>query len=160
MKKIFIAKTKQIGKGIFAGKIFKRGEYIFTAKGKIVKAVIKNKTDSKKWKCERCIGISKTKWLDPDKDNPLYYTNHSCNPNMGIKGNRKFFALRDIKENEELTFDYSATEGDIYWTFHCNCGHSKCRKVIKSIHSLPKNLYKNYLPFIPTYFKKVYTYKK
>ena len=95
-----VAKTKKTGMGIFTKVFFNKGDYIFTAKGKIVKAIIKNKADSKRWKCKRCIGISKTKWLNPFKNNPLYYTNHSCVPNIGIKGGRRLYALRDIKKTK------------------------------------------------------------
>jgi SET domain-containing protein len=36
-----------------------------------------------------------------------WYLNHSDSPNVKCDANYRFFALRDIKEGEELTVDYS-----------------------------------------------------
>ncbi|EXX61939.1 Set2p [Rhizophagus irregularis DAOM 197198w] len=64
------------------------------------------------------------------------FMNHSCNPNCYIQkwmiGDRYrigIFALRNVRENEELTFDYNA---DRYGSQaqKCHCGESNCRGVI------------------------------
>ena len=44
--------------------------------------------------------------------------NHSFNPNLRLEG-RQFFALREIEEGEELTFNYLATETEIASPFMC-----------------------------------------
>ena len=51
--------------------------------------------------------------------------NHSCQPSCKINA---FFviALRDIKEGEEITFDYNKNEDIIASPFKCNC----CGKMI------------------------------
>jgi len=38
---------------------------------------------------------------------PSWYLNHSDHPNVAFDSNDEFFALRDIRANEELTVDYS-----------------------------------------------------
>ena len=161
MKKLYSKKTKNTGMGLFTAEPIKKGEYIFTVKGNIVKNKIQSQEDSSAWLYPNCIGINKSTWINPIPDNPLTYVNHSCNPNAGIKGSRKFYAIRDINSNEEITLDYSTSEVDIYWEMNCVCGEPNCRKIIRSIQFLPKKTFEKYLPYIPSYFQKIYiTYNK
>lgn len=151
-KELYVAKSNIEGKGVFSKRKFKRGEVVFILKGSIKKLHIKSSKDSKlgpKW-----VGISKGTWIDPN--GIAEYLNHSCNPNLGIRGRVLFVALRDIQADEELTFDYSITEDDHFWQFKCNCGQKGCRKVLRSIQFLPESVFKSYLPYVPSYFQKVY----
>ncbi len=59
------------------------------------------------------------------------YVNHSCLPNSKVNCNREFVALREIKEGDELTFDYKSTEDELAEKFKCNCGNSNCRGIIQ-----------------------------
>lgn len=52
--------------------------------------------------------------------------NHSCDPNVGVKGQILILARRDIEMGEELTFDYETTDTDMTH-FLCNCGSPLCR---------------------------------
>jgi hypothetical protein len=146
--------------GIFSRKSIKKGEVVFIAKGELFKDTINNIDDSVAHR--NAIGIDPDTWLEPDANNPLRYTNHSCDPNLGIKGSVVFVALRNIKKGEHLTIDYSITECDKLWNFkiqtgsNCKCGSKKCRKVIRSIQFLPEKIYKKYLPYIPHAFQKEY----
>ena len=60
--------------------------------------------------------------------------NHSCEPNVGFKmgSSNSFQALRDIKENEELTVDYQFqfTETGFVKINNCKCGQGTCRGVL------------------------------
>lgn len=58
------------------------------------------------------------------------YFNHSCNPNVGVKGNLLFVAMRDIRTGQELTYDYAMTDNDLGLYFKCRCGGKDCRKLI------------------------------
>lgn len=99
------------------------------------------------------VGIGKNLWLDPAE--PYKYINHSCSPNLGIKGKVSFVALRDIESGEQLTFDYSISE-DSLWEMECLCGSENCRQVIRGIRHLPKADFQRLLPYIPRYFQAVY----
>lgn len=152
-KNVYIAPSKIHGRGIFAKRNFKRGERVMLLRGRLKHLKITSKEDSQmgpNW-----VGIKKNFWIDPIS--PILYLNHSCdNPNIGIKGKITFVALRDIKKGEEITIDYAITEDDTLWQFQCLCEAKNCRKVIRSIQYLPNRIYKRYLPYVPTYFKKVY----
>lgn len=155
--------SKALDHGLFSKRSIKKGEIVFIAKGKLFKDTINNIDDSVAHR--NSIGITPDTWLDPYETNPLRYVNHSCEPNLGIKGSVLFVALRDINKNEHLTIDYSITECDILWNFKiqtgsfCKCGSKKCRKIIRSIQFLPKKIYTKYLPYIPKAFQKVYLAK-
>ncbi len=153
MSKNFTVKQSGIhGKGMFATKDFKKGDVVFIFKGKVYKRV--NKTLEDTFANPDSVGIDKNTWIDPEGD--FHFINHSCNPNLGIKGRVTYCALKNIKKGEELTFDYSINEADPNWQMKCSCGAENCRKIVKSIEFLPKETYQQYLPFVPTYFSKVY----
>jgi hypothetical protein len=59
----------------------------------------------------------------------MMHLNHSCDPNVGIRGQIAFHAMRDIAAGEELGFDY-ATGDDDDWEMDCNCSTAACRRRI------------------------------
>jgi len=64
------------------------------------------------------------------------HINHSYDPNLGIDRNLKFVAMRDIRKDEELTFDYamclsySKKHSPYYYKMKCLCTSKKCRGYI------------------------------
>ena len=152
MKHFYIATSKVSGLGIMAGEDIKRGEIIRQITGEVKFLSIKSKEDSLSY--PNWIGIGEGKWIDPAY--PHQYLNHSCNPTAGVNDKLEIVALRDIKEGEEITIDYSIIEGDDLWEMPCSCGSLNCRKIIRSVKYLPKKSFDAYLPYIPAYFKKLY----
>lgn len=58
--------------------------------------------------------------------------NHSCEPNIGVKGQIILIARRRIKAGEEICIDYETMETNkALLNFKCLCGSKKCRKIIK-----------------------------
>ena len=55
------------------------------------------------------------------------YFNHSCRPNVGIKGSVILVARDSIEAGEELTFDYDTTETEVLAPFQCACSAPDCR---------------------------------
>ena len=90
-------------------------------------------------------------------DPPFLYSNHSCNPNCAVNTKLEMFALRDIMEGEELTWDYSTSMLERHWTIKCSCNEPECRKIIADFDLLPQTLQAKYLqmnivlPFIVTF---------
>lgn len=152
MKEIYLGKSKIAGKGIFTKEVIKKGEFVCRLKGKKFHWKYNEKTDRElgaNW-----FGLGKDIWVDPAF--PLSHINHSCGPNLGMKGKIMFYALRDIQPGEELTFDYAISEEENSWRMRCHCGSKKCRGYMTAIQELPKKVFYEYLPYIPTYFQKVY----
>jgi uncharacterized protein len=57
------------------------------------------------------------------------FINHSCDPNVGIRGQVTFVALREIAPGEELTYDWAMEENHPARTW-CRCGAANCRKIL------------------------------
>lgn len=152
MKHIYICSSQIDGFGVSIGENVKKDEIISCIKGTMQFKV--NKTLKDTFANPDWVGIAKNQWIDPVK--PYKFLNHSCNPSAGVKGKVTLVALRDMREGEEVTIDYSTIEGDPHWQMKCACGEKNCRKVIRSITHMPKKQFKKYLPHIPNYFKNLY----
>lgn len=153
-RNIYVSKSSIEGSGVFAKKSFKKGDVVFIFKGRVYHRINKEEKDT--YANPNSIGFGKNLWIDPTGNFP--YINHSCNPNTGIRGRVTFVALRDIAKDEEITFDYSIIEEDMNWEM--NNLEKKVpgfRPIIRSIQHLPLKTFQKYLPYIPTYFQKVYT---
>lgn len=60
------------------------------------------------------------------------YLNHNCEPNCFFNvDSMVLIALRDIKKDEELNFDYNTTEYDMSSPFKCDCKSVNCYGTIK-----------------------------
>ena len=54
------------------------------------------------------------------------FINHSCDPNVGFRGQVVYVAMRDIAAGEELCHDYAMERSDDY-RLDCHCGSPLCR---------------------------------
>src|SRR5207302_3045352 len=64
---------------------------------------------------------------EEERELSMLYLNHSCDPNLGVRGEITF--VRDIRGGEELTHDWAMTDDDDY-SVECNCGASNCRQIL------------------------------
>ena len=99
--------------------------------------------------------------------------NHSCEPNSYVrtyfnakikKGAIAVFAMRDIFQSEEITFDYGTTETDLTQEIQktsCLCGNRKCRNKIHSFPELPVEIQLEYLKknYLADHIVKEYLFK-
>src|ERR1700704_3345781 len=61
-----------------------------------------------------------------EREGSMLYSNHSCDANLGMRGEITFVALRDIRAGEELTHDWCVTDDDDY-SIECKCRAANCR---------------------------------
>lgn len=59
-----------------------------------------------------------------------WHMNHSCNPNVGFNSHDDFVAMRTIRKNEELVWDYGFDETNPSFKMKCTCGGKQCRKIV------------------------------
>ncbi len=125
-------------KGLFAKELIKKSEIIAIPGGYIVgeKEILSNPKNlpKKRYKVlkEYLFKIAPSFYLAHFSKKTLKdddYLNHSCRPNVGVKGNL-FVAMRNILKDEELTFDYAMTDNDPGIYFKCRCQEKNCRKFI------------------------------
>lgn len=83
----------------------------------------------------------------------MIFSNHSCDPNIGVQGQIVFVAMRDIQPGEELTHDWATTDDDDY-EMECNCGASGCRKIITGKDWQRKDLQEKYRGYMSWYLER------
>lgn len=130
-----VEKNKLREWAVFASGNIKKGELIALWGGVIYSAKdVKNLSKKYPHFATHTVSVFKGYYLGPvntdDKFDDAEFFNHSCDPNIGIKGQIILVARRDIKKNEELCFDYDTTESTSIGSFKCNCGTKYCRKLI------------------------------
>lgn len=140
-QKYYIADT-DVEKGVFAKRQIRKDEIILKFTGPIINSKQINDRHGK-YRGGRPLQIEDNKYIGIEK--PGVFINHSCNPNAGIKKNVNLIALKNIKKDDEIRFDYSTTMDEDSWTMKCKCHKKNCRKIIKDFKYLPKNTQGKYL---------------
>ncbi len=118
-------------RGLFANKDIKKDTIIIHYIGKIITKK-QTEEDSKfdNGKAIYLFNINNKYDLDGDFTyNTARLINHSCNPNCQVesKGLKLWIiSIRDIKKNEELSYDYGFSFDENYKEFPCKCGSNNC----------------------------------
>ena len=132
MRKLYKIKKSRIdNRGLYASKNIKKDTKIIEYKGKII--TVKETETNPKFDNDKAIylfNLNKKYDLDGDfKYNTARLINHSCDPNCEVDGvglKLWIYAVKDIKKNEELTYDYGFSFDKDYKDFPCRCGAKKC----------------------------------
>ena len=90
---------------------------------------------------------------DEERELSMLYSNHSCDPNLGVRGEITFVAMRDICTGEELTHDWAMTDDDDY-SIECNCGAPDCRKTLTGKDWQRPDLQKRYAGYFSAYLAR------
>jgi SET domain-containing protein len=130
--KLYKKKKSNIDKkGLFAIKNIKKGTRIIEYKGKII---TKNETEkNSKFDNDKDIYLfNLNSRYDLDGDyvwNTARLINHSCNPNCEVEGKGLklwITSIKDIKKDEELSYDYGFGYDRDYKQFPCKCAAKNC----------------------------------
>ena len=120
------------GRGLFSTADIARGEVVLVKGGHIVdRETLRREITARLGPVE--IQIDDNLFIAPvtdeERELSMLYSNHSCNPNLGIRGEITFVAMRDIRAGEELTHDWAMTDDDDY-SVDRKCGAPNCRKIL------------------------------
>jgi SET domain-containing protein len=88
-----------------------------------------------------------------ERELSMLYSNHSCDPNLGVRGEITFVARRDVRAGEELTHDWAMTDDDDY-SIECNCGAFNCRKTLTGKDWQRRDLQKRYAGYFSAYLAR------
>lgn len=122
--------SKIHGIGILATELIKKDELLIIKDGHIITgAELKNLN----FDCHPEIQVADDLFISPsdpsELEDTMAYINHSCNPNVGMRGDIASVAMRDIEAGEELTMDYAMIDNQEY-SMTCVCGSVNCRKTL------------------------------
>jgi uncharacterized protein len=85
-----------------------------------------------------------------ERESSMLYLNHSCEPNLGMRGEITFVAMRPICAGEELTHDWATTDDGDY-SIRCHCGAPSCRGTISGKDWQRPELQKKYAGYFSAY---------
>lgn len=160
-KKLY-KKKGEFGKGIFAKENIKKGEIVLIMGGYIL--TIEDENNLKGICADKPIEISEWFSIGPRRASdlplmPQHYINHSCDPNVGFRGQIFMVAIRDIKKDEEIAYDYamvmhSNEESNSYFKIKCLCGSKNCRGYITEDDWKIPELQKKYNGYFQYFLQK------
>lgn len=143
------------GKGLFAAERILKNEIVCVKGGHIFNR--ETLRSMPEWFGAAEIQVAEQLFIGPvrkeDREGSMIFSNHSCDPNIGVQGQIVFVAIRDIEPDEELTHDWATTDDDDY-ELPCNCGAANCRKVITGKDWQRKDLQEKYSGYIAWYLER------
>jgi len=148
-----VRESKIHGRGLFATMGIAKDEIVAVKGGHIVdRKTLRERITPRLGPVEIQIGqdLFIAPVTDEERELSMLYSNHSCNPNLGVRGEITFVAMRDIRSGEELTHDWATTDDDEY-SVECECGAANCRKILTGKDWQKPELQKRYASYFSAY---------
>jgi len=158
-----VRESKIHGRGLFATADIAKDEFVAVKGGHIVdRETLREKITPRLGPVE--IQIDNDLYIAPltdeERELSMLYSNHSCDANLGVRGEITFVAMRDIRAGEELTHDWAMTDDDDY-SVECKCGASNCRKIVTGKDWQRPDLQKRYTDYFSAYLaRKIVLFEK
>jgi uncharacterized protein len=87
---------------------------------------------------------------EEEREGSMIFSNHSCEPNIGVRGQVVFVAMRDIAKGEELTHDWAMTDDDSE-AMTCRCRSASCRGTVSGKDWMRPELHARYAGYFSAY---------
>ena len=143
------------GRGLFATAPIAKGEVVLVKGGHIISREQLREITPKLGSVE--IQIDDDLFIAPvtqeEREASMLYSNHSCDANLGMRGEITFVGLRDIQAGEELTHDWCVTDDDDY-SLECKCGSPNCRHILTGKDWQRPELQERYAGYFSAYLAK------
>ena len=148
-----VHESKIHGRGLFATADIAKNEIVAVKGGHIIsREELREKITPRLGPVE--IQIDDDLFIAPvteeEREASMLYSNHSCNPNLGMRGEITLVAMRDIRAGEELTHDWAMTDDDDY-SVECKCGVPNCRKILTGKDWQRPDLQQRYAGYFSAY---------
>ena len=143
------------GRGLFARQPIAKGEIVAIKGGYILAASTLPEVERRLGPAE--IPVADGFFIGPlnelEREGAMIFTNHSCDPNIGVQGQIVFVAMREIEAGEELTHDWATTDDDTY-EMTCNCGTANCRGTVTGKDWRRRDLQERYRGYMSWYLQR------
>ena len=144
---LYLACTDHKGRGIFTDEFVAAGTVLEQFGGDLYTRA------ELPWDISICLQVDVDLFLGPKSTKFSDYTNHSCEPNCGVRlispTEVYLIAIQDIPAGDELTIDYSTNMTEPLdqnrWTMECSCGTATCRGVVDQFCTLDPILQQHYI---------------
>jgi hypothetical protein len=151
-----VRESKIHGHGLFATDEIAKDEIVAIKGGHIVdRKTLREKITPVLGAVEIQIGddLFMAPMSNEEREWSMLYSNHSCDPNLGVRGEITFVARRDIRAGEELTHDWAMTDDDDY-SVECSCGTVNCRQILTGKDWQRPDLQKRYAGYFSAYLAR------
>lgn len=143
------------GRGLFARESIAAGEIVCVKGGAIMDlasfALVRDQVTPAEIQIEDDLYIAPRGAEEVEAN--ILCLNHSCDPNVGVRGQITFAAMRDISAGAELTIDYAMIDGDPSERMQCSCGAPTCRRTITGDDWRLKDLQDRYRGYFSRYIE-------
>jgi SET domain-containing protein len=143
------------GKGLYAVEPIAKGEVVCVKGGYIFNR--QHLQAMPEWFRAAEIQVSDDLFIGPveetEREGSMIFSNHSCDPNIGVQGQIVFVAMRDVQAGEELTHDWATTDDDDY-RIECHCGAPNCRRVLSGQDWRRRELQEKYKGYLSWYLEE------
>lgn len=143
------------GRGLFARDAIAAGEIVAVKGGSIMDrstlAVVRREISAAEIQVEDDLYIAPRTAVEVEAN--MLHLNHSCDPNVGVRGQITFVAMRDVPPGSELTIDYAMIDGDPSEQMECSCAMRECRKVITGDDWRLPDLQRKYAGYFSRYIE-------
>ena len=151
-----VRESKIHGRGLFATADIAKDEIVAVKGGHIVdRKTLREQITPRLGPVE--IQIDDDLFIAPvtqeERESSMLYSNHSCDANIGMRGEITFVAMRDIRAGEELTHDWATTDDDDY-SIACKCGSPKCREILSGKDWQRPELQQRYAGYFSAYLAR------
>ena len=120
------------GRGLFAREAIAAGEIVAVKGGTVMDSAAFARVRDEVSPAE--IQIEDDLYLAPRRadevEASLMCLNHSCAPNVGVRGQITFVTMVDVPAGAELTIDYAMIDGNPAERMACACGAPDCRRLV------------------------------
>jgi hypothetical protein len=152
--KTAVRESRIHGRGLFAAAPIARGEVVAIKGGYVFDAATRRTLQERVGPAE--IPIADGFFIGPvaaeERAGGMIWSNHSCEPNIGVQGQIVFVAMRDIRAGEELTHDWATTDDDPD-EMQCRCGAASCRGTVTGQDWRRKDLQAKYRGYMAWYLQ-------
>jgi len=143
------------GRGLFAVEDLQPGEIVCIKGGHIFTRATLQRVAPLLGPAE--IQIADNLFIGPleeaEREGSMIFSNHSCEPNIGVQGQIVFVARQPIEAGEELTHDWATTDDDDY-TLECRCGAPNCRRTVTGKDWQREDLQRKYRGWFSWYLQR------
>jgi len=140
-----VLRQSEHGKSVFAKADILKGELIIEFHGKIL--TYEQLPSPYETVEDHYVPIGEKLYMGPSGGLDDFL-NHCCDPNSGLKIRGEqvvLIAIRNIKQGEEVCWDYSTTMDENEWEMDCDCKSPKCRGRIRDFKHLPLKIQRKYI---------------
>jgi SET domain-containing protein len=144
------------GKGLFARRALARGEIVAIKGGHVLDeaglAAVRDRIAVSYIQIDRgfYIGARRRAEVAGNK----IFVNHSCDPNVGIRGQIVFVTMRAVRGGEELTYDWAMEEmSETGPATRCTCGARRCRGLLTGRDWQRPDLQRRYRGYFSAYIQ-------